>query len=370
MPDSIYESLQVPSLENVKMKQIKQFFSYSNAYEFVAISNHFNNLNSLKHLQLQVDHLDGTNFIQTAIMIDTTELDSNLKMYLELLESLLFESPISSPTLSLTHEQVVYELNKDLLEFGSSLGINGSQLEPGIFSEYFTMFTKVPIGDYELGLKWLKQVLFHSVFDKKQILISIANLLKEIKKRKQQPLDLIHSLSNDIFFREDINVSKNNFLKQEAFLKEIQDKLANLDDTSVIDQLEELRSALLVENKLRFYMCADLNKLGEIHSKLDSFWLENFPAECQFNNTKLFTSNKPFSVKLPWTLKKELKSTKSDLVFTPLVKRDYLINLGTSESSYLKLIASLDINSYEHPKYAALLVLIEYFCQTEVDRYL
>lgn len=185
------------------MKQIKQFFTYDNEIiKFETINNHFNGLNSVKHLQLQVDHLEGTSFVQAVILIDTTDLDPSLKVYLELLTSLLFESPIKGSDIELTHEQVVFELNKDLLEFGSSLGINGSQFEPGIFSEYFTIFTKVPIQDYELGVKWIKNVLFNSVFDRKQTLISVANLLKEITKRKQQPFDLIHTVSSDIYFKE------------------------------------------------------------------------------------------------------------------------------------------------------------------------
>ena len=40
------------------MKQIKQFFTYDNEIiKFETINNHFNGLNSVKHLQLQVDHL-------------------------------------------------------------------------------------------------------------------------------------------------------------------------------------------------------------------------------------------------------------------------------------------------------------------------
>lgn len=46
-------------------------------------------------------------------------------------------------------------------------------------------------------------------------------------------------------------------------------------------------------------------------------------------------------------------------------KKDYIINLGTSDSAYLRLVSSVDINSYKHTRYASLLVLIEYFCQTE-----
>jgi len=374
VPDSVYESLQVPSLENVKMKQIKQFHTYDNGeIQFEPIKTHFKNLDSVKHLQLQVDHLEGTNFVQATLLIDTVQLDPSLKVYLELFTSLLFESPIRNSEVDLTHGQVVYELNKDLLEFGSPLGINGSQFEPGIFSEYFTVFIKVPIRDYELGIKWIKWVLFNTVFDNKQILIAVSNLLKEIKKRKQQPSDLIHSVLNDIYFKEEANMCKNNFLKQEAFLQDIQDTLTRLDDNTTINKLNELRNSILIDKKLRFYMCADIDKLSKLFpQKLDSIWLEHFPANYLFNEKELFTSNKEFCVQPAWKLKKitneNLQNTCS--LFTPSSKRDFLINLGTSESAYLSIRASLDIDSYYHPNYASLLVLIEYFCQVEVNKFI
>lgn len=75
--------------------------------------------------------------------MDTSKISNHLRSYLQLYTNVLFELPVQNETLNLTHEQVVYELNKDLLEFDVSLGINGSEFEPGCFSQYLTVFTKV-----------------------------------------------------------------------------------------------------------------------------------------------------------------------------------------------------------------------------------
>ena len=145
VPDEVFDKLTVPSLENVKLKELKQFFTYtaSNDDNHHLLSAHFNNLESLKHLQLQVDHLTGTNFVYAHMIIDTSRLDADLREYLELFTSLLFELPIKCGDLSLTHEQVVYELNKDLLEFDASIGLDGSQFGPGSFWNYLDIFVKV-----------------------------------------------------------------------------------------------------------------------------------------------------------------------------------------------------------------------------------
>ena len=118
-------------------------------------------------------------------------------------------------------------------------------------------------------------------------------------------------------------------------------------------------------------MCADIDKLSKLFpQKLDTIWVEHFPTGYLFNKKELFTSNQVFFLQQPWKLKKitNENSQNDSSLFTPLSKRDYLINLGTSESAYLSIRASLDIDSYYHPNYAALLVLIEYFSQVEVRK--
>ncbi len=48
----------------------------------------------------------------------------------------------------------------------------------------------------------MKLVAFDSVFDRSRIKVAILNMLKEIKKRRLQPGDIIESISNDIYFSE------------------------------------------------------------------------------------------------------------------------------------------------------------------------
>jgi Zn-dependent M16 (insulinase) family peptidase len=177
-------------------------------------------------------------------------LSPEQKTYLELFTNLLFELPIKDEeaALDLSHEDVVYQLNRDLLEFGCSLGINGSQLDPGIYAEYVTIFAKVPVQEFGLAVQWLKRVLFSSVFTREQMLITISNLLKEITKRKTQPNDIIHALSNDLYFREESNMCANNFLRQENFLRGLQEKLmasGNDEATFIHEMLESVRTGLL-----------------------------------------------------------------------------------------------------------------------------
>ena len=179
----------------------------------------------------------------------------------------------------------------------------------------------------------------------------------------------------------------NNFLKQEKLLNEILEELEKHTDpsveTSVEKNLSELKDSLMKDQNFRFYMCADLNKVQNLLNGriLESIWLDLFPATFKYNNNFIFVSNQPFKVDFTWTLKKKPveKSSPNRLqlspnspsnngprINTPATKKDFIINLGSTESSFLHIMSSIDIDSYSHPNYAALLVLIEYFTQTEV----
>jgi hypothetical protein len=70
MPDEIYGRLQVPSLENLELRSIKQFFSdpHNQNADFEPFVRSLNDFRQLKHLQLQVDHLKDTNFIQVSLL--------------------------------------------------------------------------------------------------------------------------------------------------------------------------------------------------------------------------------------------------------------------------------------------------------------
>ncbi len=98
-------------------------------------------------------------------------------------------------------------------------------------------------------------------------------------------------------------------------------------------------------------MCTDLARLN---IPLDTPWIRYFPFDLTFNNQAVFTHNQPFKVPPVWTLKKTYETdlnTQKRRIFSQLPKQDFLVNLGTSDSAYLRLVSSLDINSYHHKNY-------------------
>ena len=160
----------------------------------------------------------------------------------------------------------------------------------------------------------------------------------------------------------------NSFLRQDTFLRSL------LSHSDTAKHLSSLRKCLIQPNHLRFYLCTDLSLLNA-NPTFSEPWTRHFPASLHFDTLPLFsTANKSapaFKVSPVWKLKKSYEANLAALdlntcrVFSQMPKRDFVVGLGTSESAYLRLGASIDINSYAHENYAGLLVLIEYFCQTE-----
>jgi len=160
--------------------------------------------------------------------------------------------------------------------------------------------------------------------------------------------------------------------------------------TKIQNDLTELRNCLLNDKQIRFHLVTDLIKLSEHmskrgnDSKLEKIWLEHFPSTLKHNDKLVCIENKPFNVPLTWNFQKQpnkshkkthqrraspVISPMEDLdamkIFSPTPNQDFIINLGATESSYVRLLASTDIDSYTHQNYAGVLVLIEYFTQAE-----
>ena len=72
VPNYIYKRLKIPSLESVEFKKIKQFHTYKENQQekdFAPVKVGFDGLKNLKHLQMQVDHLESTKFVQVNVYL-------------------------------------------------------------------------------------------------------------------------------------------------------------------------------------------------------------------------------------------------------------------------------------------------------------
>jgi hypothetical protein len=78
-------------------------------------------------------------------MIDTNKIDKSLRKYLQLYMKLIFELPIHNDDVVLTHDEVVREINKNLLEFDASIGIDGGEFDFGVYPQYTWIYMKVLI---------------------------------------------------------------------------------------------------------------------------------------------------------------------------------------------------------------------------------
>jgi hypothetical protein len=62
VPDEVYDKLIVPSLDNLKLREIKQYNSYCEDHR--EKMKRLIDFSNLEHIQLQVDDLKNTSFVQ------------------------------------------------------------------------------------------------------------------------------------------------------------------------------------------------------------------------------------------------------------------------------------------------------------------
>jgi hypothetical protein len=62
VPDEVYDKLIVPSLDNLKLREIKQYSSYCEDHR--EKMKRLIDFSNLEHIQLQVDDLKNTSFVQ------------------------------------------------------------------------------------------------------------------------------------------------------------------------------------------------------------------------------------------------------------------------------------------------------------------
>ena len=89
-------------------------------------------------------------------MIDTSKIDQDLRMYLQLYMKLIFELPIHNNDVTYSHDEVVRELNKNLLEFDASIGIDGGEFDFGVYPQYAWIWMKVCHAQCKIKIKLFK----------------------------------------------------------------------------------------------------------------------------------------------------------------------------------------------------------------------
>ncbi|OMP81377.1 hypothetical protein BK809_0002370 [Diplodia seriata] len=273
-----------------------------------------------------------TNFVHVSFVLCTGSIPLHLKPLLTVYINNFFTTPIVRDGKRLEFEQVVTELEKDTVTYridaGSAIGN----------SELLRVRLSVEREMYETAIKWLKDILFNSVFDVERLKATLTKMLADIPDEKRSGHDMAYAVDSMLHYAPISSSRTQNTLVKALYLKRI-NKLLAKDPDAVIGRLEDLRKSLLRFSNMRVLVVADVSKLSD-------------PVAAW----------KPFVVDLdttqPLAPLDSRRDALSDAAKNP-GQFNYMIPMSTIDSSYA-LFTARGPDSYQHPSLPALMVALSY----------
>ncbi|CAK7210991.1 hypothetical protein SBRCBS47491_000966 [Sporothrix bragantina] len=195
-----------------------------------------------------------SNFVRITVHISTTGVPMELKPLLWIFSDNFFNSPIVRDGQRIDFEDVVKELEKDTISYafrsGGSIGDAESislqiQLEP---SKYTTI------------IRWLRTLMFDSVFDPVRLTAGVAKSLADIPENKRDGRLMSAEVEMAIHSIRDSFPAARRTLVRAVYLRRLK-KLLETDTDKVVGWFEELRRSLFAFQNMRVLVTADVAQL-------------------------------------------------------------------------------------------------------------
>ncbi|XP_057672406.1 uncharacterized protein C05D11.1-like isoform X1 [Diorhabda carinulata] len=336
-PQEMLTSVPIPGLESIKFHSIERFNSDSESKEKIDLSNtpvftYFDNLES--------------NFVFIIVTLDTTGVPSELKKYIRLFLKSLTELPIERDGILISYEDVETQISNDTIGVMSSLGIQGSDdFSAGSYSSIASITMQVEASKYEIGFKWMSDLLYKTVFTPERLNIIVNKINNSVATFKRDATNVVSYIMNGLRFQPDSNIIQTGVLQQYKLLTEVQSKLECGDTEELIGNLEKVRKILSDPSNVVVYVSGNLNLLNNPVRPISEF----IPP-----GTADIVKQYKLSVTPDYDLLKKLKGSNQGCV----------VGIGSLESSNFFQTAP-SIHSKNDPDLAALRVFINYLAQLE-----
>lgn len=148
---------------------------------------------------------------------------------------MLFNLPITKPDGSkLTYEDVINALDKDTIAYDSTFGITS------VFTELLRVSIKVESAKYDMGIAWLRDILFQSEFTKDRLEVTLAKVQQSLPEMKRDGNTVAKSIFDDLIFDKSLTSGYAGITPLMEWVPRVATEVKD-DVESVIAKLEEVR---------------------------------------------------------------------------------------------------------------------------------
>ncbi|XP_049872194.1 uncharacterized protein C05D11.1-like isoform X2 [Pectinophora gossypiella] len=330
-PPGTLASVPVPSCSNLRCHNISSWSSDG------APCPHMD----LKQIPLYARvHSLKTNFVYINLILDTTSIDENTRKWLPLHMNGLAECPVMRNGQLIPHEEVISTTEQLVVLFSNDVGFGRSgNFSVGIFGNFLHIETRCEPKDYEQVVNHLYEVLFAAEITKERLLVFTQRMINDVSQVRRNGHKLVYDILRDSLYSKDSNVHWNSVLRQQKFLKDLNEQL-NAGGDAADAALREARATLsTITRDLWIHLATDFDRY-----KLSTEPWKRFARENEIT---------PPVPRLYWDA--ELMSGYGG---------GFVVGVGGVESSYLVQLAP-GPRGYSADEAAPLLVALNYFTQLE-----
>lgn len=121
------------------------------------------------------------------VLMDTTEVPLELRLYLPLLLEAFFESPVRRGDKLVPYEDIVAELESDTVATKNHIGLGTSaRFSCGPYSHTVSIMLQVEEAKYKRGVEWLRELLYQSEFTADRIHIIATKMSNDVAQTKRK----------------------------------------------------------------------------------------------------------------------------------------------------------------------------------------
>lgn len=277
-----------------------------------------------------------SDFVTIHAFSSLAELPDRLRPYVSPYLSAFFSLPVKRESGErLSHEDVINQLENETVSYEVGAGMNG------IYTDLFRVSIKVETARYETAIAWLKDLIYHSEFDKERLLVVLAKIQQSLPELKRDGSTVLNALWSDLIFSEKSTSRHAGVLALTEIIPQLTKKLQESPE-EVVKDFEEIRSFLIKPNGVRFSVTGNVLAVD----KPRSTWSKYFALPS-----------------VPLAPVPSASETLSE-VSKNMSKTAVVLSLPTIESSFVTH-STKGIQGFDNPEYPSVRVALEVLNATE-----
>ncbi|MCJ1477917.1 hypothetical protein MMC13_006591 [Lambiella insularis] len=219
-------------------------------------------------LFIHFEHIQS-NFVQISILIGTESIPVPLRPLLTIYLDNFFTSPITRDGARIEFERVVMELEKDTVDYSmdSAAGIG--------CPEGLRLSIQVELEKYETGIRWLRDLMWNSLFDITRLKATTTKLLSEVPEEKRDGSSMTYAAAKMTNTAPESVGRARDTLVKALYLKRVK-HLLEKEPNTILSQLEELREAICHVSNFRVLVVANIEKLKKPVSSWETLSSQGF----------------------------------------------------------------------------------------------